>query len=90
MEVGNRNCGEEDCQFLHLNRLLLGHFSLNSHKARIDKKITKLCEKCHQPEATNHYLFQCESYKEERETLETVVEDILKREGLNDIGDIDQ
>ena len=66
LEVGNRNCGEEDCQFLHLNRLLLGHFSLNSHKARIDKKITKLCEKCQQPEATNHYLFQCESYKEER------------------------
>ena len=68
LEDGNRNCfREEDRQnFSVLNQLLSGHSGLNSHRARIDNKTPKLCGKCQQPEDTNHYSFQCNSYKEKK------------------------
>ena len=43
--VGKRNCiGEEDCKaFAILNQLLSGHTKLNSHRARVDSSVSKLC-----------------------------------------------
>ena len=35
------------------------------------------------PETVEHYLFDCDMYKEEREELEEVVEGVLAREGVN-------
>ena len=42
---------------------------------------------CKVPEDSEHYLFHCDAYKEERDTLKTV-EDVLNREGLNTVSDI--
>ena len=69
LEAWNRNCsGEQDRQSFSIwNHLLSGHTSLNSHRARINNKTSRLCGKCQQPEDTNHYLFQCDSFKEERD-----------------------
>ena len=33
-------------------------------------------------------LFSCKAYKDERDILELIAEDIINREGLNSIGDI--
>ena len=42
---------------------------------------------CKVPEDSEHYLFHCDAYKEETDTLKTV-EDVLNREGLNTVSDI--
>lgn len=90
-DVGSRCCyGEGDRQtFSALNQLLTGHSILNNHRAKIDPNISKMCSICQVPEDTQHYLFTCEAYKNERGILEKTVEDILHRQGLNTISDID-
>ena len=89
-EVGCRNCfGEEDREsFSALNQLLSGHSILNSHKAKMDTSVSNLCNTCQVPEDVYHFLFQCKSFKIQRNHLQTTVEDILNREGLNSISDI--
>ena len=89
-EVGCRNCfGEEDRHtFSMLNQLLCGQTLLNQHRAKIDKTVSRLCDSCQVPEDTCHFLFSCKAYKGERDILEATVEDIINREGLNSIGDI--
>ena len=86
-EVGKRNCyGElERPTFSALNQLISGHSILNSHRAKIDKNESNLCETCQEVEDIEQYLFQCAKYSIERDTLERTVEDILFREGCNDI-----
>ena len=81
--VGKRSCyGEWDRPtFSALNQLLNGHSILNSHRAKIDKNVSNLCETCQE--------FQCAKYSIERNTLERTVEDILFREGCNVITCID-
>ena len=90
-EVGKRSCyGEWDRPtFSALNQLLSGHSILNSHRAKIDKNLSNLCETCQEVEDVEHFLFQCAKYSIERDTLERTVEDILFREGCNDITCID-
>ena len=90
-EVGRRSCyGEwEKRTFSALNQLLSGHSILNSHRAKIDKNVSNVCETCQEVEDVEHYLFGCAKYNIERDTLERTVEDILFREGCNDITCID-
>ena len=60
-EVGKRSCyGKQDRPtFLALNQLLSGHSILNSHRAKIDKNVSNLCETCQEFEDVEHFLFQC-------------------------------
>ena len=85
VEVGKRDCyGEKDrASFSGLNQILCGHSRLNSHQAKINPNQTNECSKCKVPETVEHYLFDCDMYKEEREELEEVVEGVLAREGVN-------
>ena len=50
--------------------------------------VSNLCSKCQVPEDEYHFLFQCKSFKIQRDILQTTVEDILNREGLNSVSDI--
>ena len=90
-EVGKRSCcGKQDRPtFSALNQLLSGHSILNSHRAKIDKNVSNLCETCQELEDVEHFLFQCAKYSIMRDTLEQTVEEILFREGCNDITCID-
>ncbi|MCW4261357.1 MAG: reverse transcriptase domain-containing protein [Candidatus Thiodiazotropha endolucinida] len=89
-EVGKRNCfGEGDRQnFAVVNQLLTDHTKLNNHRAKIDRTVSKNCNMCKVPEDTEHYLFHCDAYIEERDIMEKEAEEILNREGLNTITDI--
>ena len=89
-EVGCRNCcGENDRQiFSAVNQLLTQYSSLNSQKAKIDPKVSNLCSACHVPEDRYHYIFTCDLFKNERDTLQSTVEDILNRDALNSVSDI--
>ena len=80
-EVGCRNsCGENERQNVSVvNQLLTGHSSLNNHKAKIDTKVSNLCSACNVPEDTCHYIFTCDLFKNERQILQSTLEDILNR-----------
>ena len=90
MDVGKRNCcGEEDRHnFSMLNQLLSGHTILNQHRAKIDDKVSEMCTVCSVREDPDHFLFFCKAYDEERGKMVEAVEEVLNREGLNSIGDI--
>ena len=89
-DVGKRNCyGEGDrITFSIINQLLSGHTQLNSHRAKIDKNISQMCTICKIPEDTEHFLFHCDAYKEEWDCLEKSVEEVLYREGIFTVCDI--
>ena len=89
-EVGKRNCyGEGDrLTFSLVNQLLSGHTQLNSHRSKIDKTVSPMCTVCNVPEDTEHFLFHCDAYKEERDCLEKSVEEVLYREGIFTVCDI--
>ena len=86
-EVRKRNCyGERDRPtFAALNQLLSGHSILNSHRAKIDKNFSSICDNCQELEDVDHFVFHCGKYTTERNRLERTVEDILWREGCNDV-----
>ena len=90
-EVGKRNCyGERDRPtFAALNQLLSGHSILNSHRAKIDKNFSSIFDNCQELEDVDHFVFHCGKYTTERNRLERTVEDILWREGCNDVTCID-
>ena len=54
----------------------------------IDKTASRMCDTCKVPEDTEHYLFHCVAYQEERDTLEKTVKEVLNSEGLNTVSDI--
>ena len=68
-----------------LNQLLSGHSILNSHRAKIDKNFSSICDNCQELEDVDHFVFHCGKYTTERNRLERTVEDILWREGCNDV-----
>ena len=90
-EVGKRNCyGERDRPtFAALNQLLSGHSILNSHRAKFDKNFSSVCDNCQELEDVDHFVFHSGKYTTERNRLERTVEDILWREGCNDVTCID-
>ena len=47
-----------------------------------------MCDTCKVPEDTEHYLFHCDAYQEERGTLKKTVEGVFNREGLNTVSHI--
>ena len=47
-----------------------------------------MCTICKIPEDTEHFLFHCDVYKEERDCLEKSVEEVLYREGIFTVCDI--
>ena len=83
MEVGKRICnGERDRRnFSALNQLLCGHSKLNGHMSKINTNVSELCFTCNVPETVEHYLYDCENYKEDRRGLEQTTQGILSREG---------
>ena len=83
-EVGKRNCyGEGDRLIFSLvNQLLSGHTQLNSYRSKIDKAVSQMCTVCNVSEDTEHFLFHCDAYKEERDWLEISVEEEFYREGI--------
>ena len=66
IEVGKRNCHREEDRgtFAVMNQLLSGHTLLNSHRAKINSTVSDLCETCNVTDDTEHYLFQCQKYKQ--------------------------
>ena len=83
-EVGKRNCyGEGDKLTLSfVNQLLSSNTQLNSHRAKIDKTVSQMCTVCKVPEDTEHFLFHCDAYKEERDCVEKSVKEVLYAEGI--------
>ena len=75
--------------FTALNQLLSSHSILNSHRAKIDKNFSSICDNCQELEDVDHFVFHCGKYTTERNRLERTVEDILWREGCNDVTCID-
>ena len=47
-----------------------------------------MCAVCKVPEDTEHFLFHCDAYKEERDCLEKSVEGVLYAEGIFTVCDI--
>ena len=68
--------------------MLSGHTQLNSHRSKIDKAVPQMCTVCNVPEDTEHFLFHCDAYNEERDCLEKSVEEVLYREGVFTVCDI--
>ena len=66
-------------------------WSLNfkHHRAKIDKNFSSICDNCQELEDVDHFVFHCGKYTTERNRLELTVEDILWREGCNDVTCID-
>ena len=89
-DVGKRNCyGEGDrLSFTIVNQLLSGHTQLNRHRAKIDKNRSQMCTIYKIPEDTEHFLFHCDVYKEERDCREKSVEELSYREGIFTVCDI--
>ena len=53
-----------------LAQLRTGHCGLNHYLARFKKTDNAKCPHCeHEKETVEHYIMECEQYKEERETL---------------------
>ena len=90
-EVGKRNYYRERDRptFSALNQLLSGHSILNSHRAKIDKNFSSICDNWQELEDVDHFVFHCGKYTTVRNRLERRVEDILWREGCNDVTCID-
>lgn len=53
-----------------LDRLRIGHSSLNEHLLRLGKHEDGKCEKCKVAETVEHYLLKCEKYEEQRRKME--------------------
>ena len=70
------------------SQLLTGHSFLNSQKVKMDPYVSSLCSARHVTEGTFHFIFTCDLYKNDKDILQSTVERILNREGLNSIGDI--
>ena len=62
-EVGKRSCyGKRDRPtFSALNQLLSGHSILNSHRAKIDKNVSNLCETCQEVKDVEHFCFSVQN-----------------------------
>ena len=84
LEVGKRICnGERDRRnFSAFNQLLCGHSKLNGHMSKINTNVSELCSTCNVPETVEHYLYDCENYKEDRKVLEQTTQGILSREDV--------
>lgn len=54
----------------------------------MNKNVSNLCNTCKVPEDTCHFLFACKAYVDQRNSLEATVDDIVYREGLDSIWDI--
>ena len=54
----------------------------------MNKNVSNLCDNCKVPADTSHFLFTCKAYVDQRNSLEATVDDIIHREGLDSIGDI--
>ena len=89
-DVGKRHCyGERDrLTFSIVNQLLTGNTQLKSHRAKIDKNVSQMCTICKIPDDTEQFIIHCDVYKEERDCLEKSVEEVLYREGIITVCDI--
>jgi len=84
-EAGVRRCfGEKDRKsFSIVNQLIAGQPRLKHHLARLQIVEDSRCEHCGEEETSEHFLFACTQYVNERNNLERRVEEILVREGIS-------
>ena len=65
-----------------INQIITGQVGLNQLASNIDQTKSDLCETCSEKETTQHYVFHCEKYNNQRNDLERDVEEILARNGI--------
>ena len=70
--------------------MLSWHTLLNQHRARIDDNVSEMCTVCLVEDDPDHFLFYCKACDEKRRKMVGKVEEVLNREGLDSIGDINR
>ena len=68
-----------------MNQLISGNSNLNYMISKIDNTKSELCDTCKVKEIINHYIFDCDTYDEDRNMLEKNIEKILAAYGLKHI-----
>ena len=71
-----------------INQLISGNSNLSYMLGKMTRKKSELCENCKVEETINHYMYDCESYEEDRRILERDIERILAAYDLQHISDI--
>ena len=71
-----------------MNQLISGNSYLHYMIPKIDNTKSELCDTCKVKETINHYIYDCDSYDEDRKMLEKDIERILAAYGLQHIPDI--
>ena len=71
-----------------MNLLISGNSNLNYMIAKIDNTKSELCDTCKVKETINHFIYDCETYGEDRNVLAKDIEKILAAYGLQLIPDI--
>ena len=61
---------------------------MNQHRARLDDNVSEMCSVCLSREDPEHFLFYYKVYDEKQGKMGEKVEEVLNREGLDSIGDI--
>ena len=70
-----------------MNHVLCGHSLLHDHREKINSSLSNLCDECQVPETIEHFLFDCEKYSGQRESLKGVLRVVAS--GNLQCGDID-
>ena len=60
-----------------MNQLISGNSYLNYMIPKIDNTKSELCDTCKVKETINHYIYDCDTYDEDRQMLEKDIERIL-------------
>ena len=71
-----------------MNQLISGSSYLNNMIPKIDNTKSELCDTCIVKETINHYIYDCDTYDEDRKMLEKDIERILAAYGLQHIPNI--
>ena len=71
-----------------MNQLISGNSNLNYMISKIDNTKSELCDTCKVKETINHYIYDCNTYDEDRKMLEKDIERLLAAYGLQHIPDI--
>ena len=71
-----------------MNQLISGISNLNYMLSKIDNIKSELCDTCKVKETINHYIYDCDTYDEDRKMLEKDIERIQAAYGLQRIPDI--
>ncbi|KAI8519283.1 hypothetical protein Bbelb_025400 [Branchiostoma belcheri] len=87
-KVGERKMGNSTYRTRNilLNQILSGHTRLNEMNYRVNPECTSnTCEHCKKVETIDHYLWECEKYKEQRNVMERDTYLCLEQEGIQHV-----